>query len=106
MPNTNKQKTAATITALIGAPTVTGTGGFLYLAADGCPTMRIPVASADRASALLSRYRDRFGIGASDMKQGCGDIHADDGTLVARVSYNGRVWTPEGNLLQEPGFQA
>jgi hypothetical protein len=105
MPNTNKQTTAATTPALIGAATVTSTGGFLSLAADGCPTLRIPVASADKASALLSRYRDRFGIGASDMKEGCGDIRADDGTLVARVSYNGRVWTPEGILLQEPVCQ-
>jgi hypothetical protein len=105
MPNTNTQKPASRTAALIGAPTVTATGGFLYLAADGCPTMRIPVASADAASALLSGYRDRFGIGASDMKRGCGDIRADDGTLVARVSYNGRVWTPSGILLQEPGCE-
>jgi hypothetical protein len=102
----SKHKPASTIPALIRTATVTGTGGFLYLAADGCPTLRIPVASADAASALLSRYRDRFGIGASDLKKGCGDIRADDGTLVARVSYNGRVWTPGGILLQEPAGQA
>ena len=102
MPNTNKQKTAATTTALIGAPTVTATGGFLYLAADGCPTLTIPVASADMASAMLSRYRDQYSLGASDLRDRCGNIYADDGTLVATVSYNGRVWTPDGTLLQEP----
>jgi hypothetical protein len=58
----SKHKPASTTPALIRTATVTGTGGFLYLAADGCPTLRIPVASADAASALLSRYRDRFGI--------------------------------------------
>jgi hypothetical protein len=104
MPNTNKQKVDSTKIVLSGKSPVTG--GFLTLAADDCPTLRIPVTSADVASALLSRYRDRFGIGASDMKEACGDIRDDDGTLVAKVSYNGRVWTPEGVLLQEPVCQA
>jgi len=51
---------------------------------------------------MLAQYRDRYDIGASDMAEGCGNIYADDGALVARVSYNGRVWTPDGILLQEP----
>jgi hypothetical protein len=77
-------------------------GGYIYLAATGCPTLRISVQSADMASAMFRQYRDRNGIGASDMKSDCGSIFADDGTLVAKVSYNGRVWNPEGKLLQEP----
>jgi hypothetical protein len=77
-------------------------GGYIYLAAIGCPTLKIPVQSADMASAMLEQYRDRNGIGASDMKPHSGSIFADDGTLVARVSYNGRVWSPQGMLLQEP----
>jgi hypothetical protein len=77
-------------------------GGYIYLAASGCPTLKIPVESADMASAMFQQYRDRNGIGASDMKPHCGNIFADDGTLVAKVSYNGRVWTPQGQLLQEP----
>jgi hypothetical protein len=76
--------------------------GYLYLAADGCPTLRIPVDSADRASALFAQYRDQHGIGSSEMSERCGNIHATDGVLIARVSYNGRVWTPDGTLLQEP----
>jgi hypothetical protein len=40
------------------------------------------------------------------MTEGCGNIYADDGTLVARVSHNGRVWTPDGILLQEPTHMA
>jgi hypothetical protein len=83
-------------------PPVTKPSGYLLLAADGCPTLRIPVWSAATASALLEQYRDGYGIGASDMKNGCGNLHTDDGKLVARVSYNGRVWTPEGVLLEEP----
>ncbi len=54
------------------------------------------------ASAMFQQYRDRNGIGASDMKPNCGNIFADDGTLVAKVSYHGRVWNPRGQLLQEP----
>jgi hypothetical protein len=53
------------------------------------------------ASAIFQQYRDHYGIGASDMSEGCGNIYANDGTLVATVSYNGRVWHPQGELLQE-----
>ena len=77
-------------------------GGYIYLAASGCPTLKIPIESADMASAMFQQYRERYGIGASDMKADCGSIFANDGTLVAKVSYNGRVWGPEGRLLQEP----
>jgi hypothetical protein len=83
-------------------PIARAADGYLLLAAEGCPTIKTRVASADEASALFTQYRDEHGIGASEMKAGCGNIYADDGTLVARVSYNGRVWTPEGQLLQEP----
>ena len=80
----------------------TAPGGYLLLAAGGCPTLRIPVDSADMASAQLAAYRDRYCLGASDLAPGCGDIRGNDGALVARVSYNGRVWTPSGIVLQEP----
>lgn len=81
---------------------ISRTRGYLYLSADGCPTLWVLVASADMASAMLAAYRDKYGIGASDMNDGCGNILAEDGALVARVSYNGRVWTPDGTPLQEP----
>jgi hypothetical protein len=77
-------------------------GGYVYLAASGCAALKIPIQSADMASAMFQQYRDRNGIGASDMKPDCGSIFANDGTLVAKVSYNGRVWSPQGKLLQEP----
>ncbi len=76
--------------------------GYIYLSASGCPTLKIPVKSADVASAMFQQYRDQNEIGASDMNADCGSIFADDGTLVAKVSYNGRVWSPQGKLLQEP----
>ena len=76
--------------------------GYLLLAAEGCASLKIAVQSADMASVMFQQYRDRNGIGASDMKSGCGSIFAEDGTLVAKVSYNGRIWSPQGELLQEP----
>jgi hypothetical protein len=85
-----------------GARELITSGGYVYLAASECPTLKIPVESADMASAMFQQYRDRNAIGASDMKPHCGSIFTDDGTLVANVSYNGRVWTPEGLLLQGP----
>jgi hypothetical protein len=77
-------------------------GGYIYLAASGCPTLKIPVDSADVTSVMFQQYRDRNQIGASDMKADCGSIFAHYGTLVAKVSYNGRVWSLQGTLLQEP----
>lgn len=76
--------------------------GYLYLAAVGARTEKVPVDTADRASAVFARYRDRYALGASDLHERCGNIYASDGTLVAKVSYNGRVWTPDDRLLQEP----
>jgi hypothetical protein len=77
-------------------------GGFLTLAGAGCLTLRIPVGSADEASAMFQGYRDHYCLGESDLSRDCGNIFANDGTLVAMVSYNGRVWNPQGVLLQEP----
>lgn len=74
---------------------------YLSLAARGCPTLRIPVDSADMASAMLAHYRDKHGIAASDMSAGCGNISTDAGELIPAVSYNSRVWNPKGELLQE-----
>ncbi len=81
---------------------MTNDSGFVYLAAQGAPTKMVAVESADRASAVFARYRDQYALGASDLHERCGNIYASDGTLVARVSYNGRVWSPQGQLLQEP----
>jgi hypothetical protein len=78
-------------------------GGYIYLAAVGCRTFKIPVESADMAAAMLCRYRDSNGLGSSQFKARCGNVYTDSGVLVAKVSYNGRVWSSKGELLQDNG---
>ena len=83
-------------------PIMIKSAGYIYLAGEGAPTVKVPVSTADEASAIFTRYRDQHGLGASDLLERSGNIYASDGTLVAKVSYNGRVWTPDNRLLQEP----
>jgi hypothetical protein len=75
--------------------------GYIYLAADGCPTLNIAIDSADMASAQLRGYIEHNALGCSDLKENCGNVYSSDGELVAKVSYNGRVWDLEGTLLQD-----
>lgn len=73
----------------------------IYLAAIGAPTLRIPVRFADEASKLFSAYRDLYAFGASEMKPGCGNIYNSEDLLVGRISYNGRIWDANGDLIIE-----
>ena len=51
----------------------------LYLAAEGCPTLRIRVRDSEAASVVFSKYRDSYGLGASAMKPGCGNVYGPSG---------------------------
>ncbi len=73
--------------------------GYLRLAAVGCPTLRVPVNDAEQIVRIWERYRDENGIGASDMQSGCGDLVAADGSVVARIFYNGRIWDVNGRRI-------
>jgi hypothetical protein len=73
----------------------------LYLAAQGCPTLRIHVRDSESASFLFSKYRDFYGLGASDMEPNCGNVYDSSGTVVAHISYNGRAWNERGELMHE-----
>jgi hypothetical protein len=61
----------------------------------------VPVKTLDDARRLWCLFRDSADgahggmFGASDMVRGCGE-YREAGLLVARVSYNGRMWTPAG----------
>lgn len=74
-------------------------GGYLYLAAYGCPTVKVPVTDAHQARKAWESYRDGYGIGGSDLKRGCGDIRTNKNKTIARVSYNGRIWNMDGECI-------
>jgi hypothetical protein len=77
-------------------------GGYIVLSARGIETTHVPVTSADEASAIWWHFVKMNDLGASDLKRDSGQIRSNDGKLIARVSYNGRVWSPDGScLLQE-----
>jgi hypothetical protein len=70
----------------------------LSIAFFGARRKVIPVASLEEASACFAAHRDSEGFGASDMLLGCGDVR-EGGLLVGRISYNGRIWSPDGKPL-------
>jgi hypothetical protein len=76
-------------------------GGYVVLSAEGMRTRHAPVLSADEASSIWRAFVEDNDLGASDLKHDSGFIYSNDRKLVAKVSYNGRVWTPNGELLQE-----
>lgn len=80
---------------------MTAASGYIYLAAVGCPTLKIAVESGDMAAGQMLGYCRRYNLGVSALKRGCGDIRTKDGVTIARVSYNGRVWTTDGEMLQD-----
>lgn len=72
----------------------------LHLAASGAPSLDVPVRFADEASKVFCGYRDKYGLGASNMKARCGNIYNSQNCLVGRISYNGRIWDAEGKVIE------
>jgi hypothetical protein len=75
----------------------------IILHAEGLPKQEPLVKDLKDAAAKWVAFRDLNELGASDMKGRCGDVVGgpNDGkrlgkTLVARVSYNGRIWGLDG----------
>ena len=58
--------------------------------------LRLPCESIDQARAEWVAFRDQGGVGASEC---CGVRVFDGDEMVARVSYNGRVWSPNGDEI-------
>lgn len=73
---------------------------YIHLAASGAPTFNIHIQYADEASKVFSAYRDRYEFGASAMKAGCGNIYDSKNRVVGRISYNGRIWDPNGEPVK------
>jgi hypothetical protein len=59
----------------------------------------VRVQTLDEARALWVALRDADALGASDMARGCGE-YREGGVLVARVSYNGRMWAADGSEIR------
>jgi len=72
---------------------------YIHLAAYGAPSLDVPVRYADEASRVFAAYREKSDLGASDMNARCGIIYDAQNRIVARISYNGRIWDTEGNLV-------
>ena len=70
----------------------------LVLVAHGAPALRLIVKNLADGAKKWAEYRDRYDLGASAMKQSCGFIR-QGGKLVARVSYNGRLWDAAGQSI-------
>jgi len=73
---------------------------YIHLAASGAPTLNVLVRFADQASKVFSAYREKYQFGSSEMKAGCGDIYDSRNSVVGRISYNGRIWTANGVLVE------
>ncbi len=60
----------------------------------GVAGMRKPVKDLVEASRVCLKYIEDNNLGGGNWAGG--DVHDRSGALVAKVSYNGKVWTPEG----------
>lgn len=59
----------------------------------------VPVFDSEDASRLFCQWRDRFGLGASDLKRDDGKVKDANGKLVCTICYNGRVKLPNGQFV-------
>jgi hypothetical protein len=63
------------------------------------PEEKVPVKSFVEASARVREYITQHNLGSGNWSGG--DIFDERGDKIARISYNGRVWNKNGELLEE-----
>jgi hypothetical protein len=71
----------------------------------GIPSQWKPVASLCQASRALQEFISQHDLGAGNLlygDTGTGTVRDGKGKVVARVSYNGRVWGPGKNAPEIP----
>ena len=56
----------------------------------------VDVASLEEATVTARAFIKANNLGASEMGEGFGECRLFDGTLIARVAYNGRVFDRRG----------
>lgn len=60
------------------------------------PRLTATVGTLQDASAAVRAHIKKYDLGASDMRHGFGNVCDEGGDVVARVSYNGRIWNLDG----------
>jgi hypothetical protein len=68
---------------------------------DGALDVYTQVGSLDEASREMRDFIEENGLGASHLSRDCGIVRDDKGVFVAKVSYNGRVWDPQGRMISD-----
>lgn len=53
----------------------------------------VVISSLKEGSEVLRGWVNEHSLGGGNMSRRCGEVR-EDSKIVARVSYNGRVWTP------------
>lgn len=71
-------------------------GGYWQEPVDPPKAQKVEVASLAEASQACRAYIERNGLGGGNWT---GGNVTDNGKTIARVSYNGRVWAPDGTEL-------
>ena len=62
----------------------------------GCPDLSVPINSLREASSLCRDYIEEYNLGGGGW---AGGQIFDEGKLVAYVSFNGKIWSPDRNEL-------
>ena len=75
--------------------------GYRNTPVDPARPIRVPVATLADAVRAAQDYRDRNGLGGGNWREAV--VRDARGKVVATVSYNGRLWSPEGAPLDAEG---
>ena len=72
----------------------------MTLGGEDVPNHSVSCSTLKEAAQLLRQFVERHNLGASQLSKACGTVKDQTGGIVAYVSYNGRLWGPDGRLLQ------
>ena len=76
--------------------------GYLVLSALGMKTRRVAVNDAHQIERIWAAWRTDNDLGYHDLKADSGNLVDSTGKVVARISYNGRIWDADDRLIFDP----
>ena len=76
--------------------------GYLVLSGLGMKTRRVAVNDAHQIERIWAAWRTDNDLGYHDLKADSGNLVDSTGKVVARISYNGRIWDADGGLIFDP----